>query len=171
MVQFANEPVPQAVLPQFSDTHFEQVDRNLLRISLGALGLFGAAVAIGSIVISILVTSRSWIPLAVGAGVLGLTAIAAGLRTLDIRHMGYQIRSHDLTYRRGFISQTVSTVPYVRVQHARTRQGPIERRFGIATLEVNSAGPDVRIEGLPTDVAERIKAFVLERAGNLVEPT
>ena len=44
-------------------------------------------------------------------------------------------------------------------------------RFGIATLEVNSAGPDLQIEGLATDTAERLKALVVERAGDLVEDT
>jgi membrane protein YdbS with pleckstrin-like domain len=63
----------------------------------------------------------------------------------------------------------VETVPFVRVQHARISQGPIERSFGLATLEVNSAGPDLHIHGLPADDAERLKIVVVERAGDLAE--
>jgi len=67
------------------------------------------------------------------------------------------------------LTKRVSTVPFVRVQHARIRQGPVQRRFGLATLEINSAGPDLRIQGLAGDTADRLKALVVERAGDLAE--
>ena len=85
------------------------------------------------------------------------------------RNIGYQVREHDLSYRRGVLTKTVSTVPFVRVQHARVTQGPVERAFGIAKLAVNSAGPDLHISGLSFDDAERLRAIVVERAGDLIE--
>ena len=49
------------------------------------------------------------------------------------------------------------------------RQGPIERLFGLATLGINSAGPDLAIAGLGIDDATRLRALVVERAGDLIE--
>ena len=116
-----------------------------------------------------IVQSRPWIPLLVMAIMLSLTAVTAVLKVLEVRNIGYQVRDHDLSYRSGVLVKTVETVPFVRVQHARISQGPIQRSFGLATLEVNSAGPDLQIHGLPAEDAERLKVVVVERAGDLAE--
>jgi len=167
--EFRNEQVPERSIPHLADEHFEAADKNLLRMSLTVLGIVAVGIVLAAVVLAILTSSR-W-PVAVGGVLLALTGLAAAFRAIEVRHIGYQVRSHDVSYRRGFLFRTVSTVPFVRVQHAKTRQGPIERRYGLATLDVNSAGPDIHIQGLPVAVAERLKAYVLERAGNLVEPT
>lgn len=165
----SNEPLWPAALPVLRDEDFVPVHPNYLKVSLAALAIFAAVVVIATIVIVALVSSSRWIPAAVGGGVLVLTALAAVARTLEVRHTAYLIRERDVSYRRGVFVRSISTVPYVRVQHARIRRGPVERRFGLATLEVNSAGPDLRIQGLDNDEAERLKALVVERAGDLLE--
>lgn len=86
-----------------------------------------------------------------------------------MKNLGYQVREHDLSYRHGILVKTVETVPFVRVQHARVTQGPIQRAFGIANLAVSSAGPDLNIAGLGFEEAERLRAVVVERAGALTE--
>lgn len=169
MVDFVNEPVPADDLPRLDDANFVAVDPNLLRVSMIGRAIFAGVVVVAGVVIAVIVPSRSWIPLAVMAGVLLLTAASAALRIVEVRNIAYQVRTHDLSYRSGVLIKTVSTVPFVRVQHARIRQGPVQRRFGIATLEVNSAGPDVHIHGLAIETANRLKALVVERAGDLRE--
>ena len=46
----------------------------------------------------------------------------------------------------------VTTVPFNRVQHAAVNTGPLDRYFGLARLEVYTAGgqtADLSLEGLP----------------------
>ena len=167
--EFVNEPQLTSDLPRLSDEAFEPVDPNYLRVSLLSMGLFAGLIVVGGGVATLLVSSRRWLPLVIMVGLLALTALTAVLRIIEVRNIGYQIRTHDLSYRRGVLVKRVSTVPFVRVQHARIQQGPVQRRFGLATLEVNSAGPDLSIDGLSSDVAERMKALVVERAGDLTE--
>ena len=163
-----NEPIAVSTLPRLDNDNFVSVDPNWLRVSLIGISLFAATVLAGGVVLWFLI-EFSWVLVAAVAGLLALSALSAGARILEVRHIAYQVRDHDLSYRSGVLTKRVSTVPFVRVQHARIRQGPVERRFDLATLEVNSAGPDLQIHGLTGHDAERLKALVVERAGDLVE--
>jgi len=169
VANFANEPLPEEALPTLDDADFVAVDRNYLRVSLLGAGLFAAIVLVAGVVLAALVRTNSWLPLVIAAVVLLLIGLFVIARIIGVRNIAYQVRQHDLSYRRGVIVRSVSTIPFVRVQHARITRGPIERRFGLATLEINSAGPDLKIEGLAEDTAERLKMLVVERAGDLVE--
>lgn len=166
---FRNEPILAEELPRLDDDNFVPVDPNFLRVSLIGRALFACGVLVLAVVVAVLMPSRSWIPLTAGFVLLVLTAASVAIRILEVRNIAYQVRSHDVSYRSGVLVKVVSTVPFVRVQHARISQGPVQRHFGIATLEVNSAGPDLHIHGLGTDTAERLKTLVVERAGDLVE--
>lgn len=78
----------------------------------------------------------------------------------------YLLRQHDITYYSGWIWRDIVTVPYSRIQHCETNQGPIEKWYGLATLEVFTAGKqqhDMAIPGLLLDDAERIKYFLLHK--------
>lgn len=165
--QFLNEPLAVDSIPRLTDEAFTPVDKNYLRASLLVTAVVAVVVLAAGVVLAAVVPRRSWLPLVIMLGVLVLVGLAAVRKVLEVRHIAYQVRDHDISYRSGVIVKTVETIPFVRVQHARTRQGPIHRRFGLATLEVNSAGPDIAIEGLRLEDAERLKALVVSRAGDL----
>lgn len=168
---FSNEPIDVSSIPKLNDEDFVAVDPNYLRVSLIGYGIWAAVVVAAGIIVAVLVPEYKWIPLVVMGGVLLLTAIGAVFTVLGVKNIGYQVREHDLSYRHGIFSKSVETVPFVRVQHARITQGPVQRAFGIAVLAVNSAGPDLHIAGLSSDDADRLRALVVERAGELVEET
>jgi hypothetical protein len=61
----------------------------------------------------------------------------------------------------------VITVPRTRVQHTDVSQGPIERRFGLGTLVVYTAGTDhamVALSGLDHGRALMIREHLLPAA-------
>ncbi len=165
---FENPPIDVAGLPVLDDGDFVPLDPNYLRVSLLGAGVAAvvAAVVCGTIASQV---DQPLIPLGVLACIWSVIALSATIRTVEVRHIAYQIRSHDLSFRHGVVSRRVETLPFIRVQHARINRGPIERRFGLATLQVSSAGPDLSIPGLRADHAERLKALIVERAGALVE--
>ena len=169
MAEFVNPRIDPDELPRIEGEDFVAVHPNLLRVSLIGRAIVGVIVLALGIAVSVLVPRNTWIPLVVMVGVLALVALSAVLRALEVGNIAYLVRAHDLSYRSGVLVKAVSTIPFVRVQHARIRQGPIQRRFGIATLEINSAGPDLNIDGLASEVAERLKALIVERAGDLAE--
>lgn len=103
---------------------------------------------------------------------IGLAAIVAGLILLrglawpvvSVPRKGYAIRSHDILYRSGVLWRSVAAIPFNRVQHVETSHTPLDRGFGLATLKLYTAGGDLKIHGMPADVAERMRVFLLERA-------
>jgi membrane protein YdbS with pleckstrin-like domain len=61
---------------------------------------------------------------------------------IDYRHASYRIDGRCLEIRRGVYWRTIVAVPRSRVQHTDVSQGPLERRLGLGTLVVYTAGTD-----------------------------
>jgi membrane protein YdbS with pleckstrin-like domain len=72
---------------------------------------------------------------------------------------GYLEREDDLLVRRGVLVRRTSVVPYGRMQFVDVTAGPLDRRFGLATVHLHTAAAasDARIPGLPRDEADRLR--------------
>jgi membrane protein YdbS with pleckstrin-like domain len=60
--------------------------------------------------------------------------------------------------------RTITSVPRSRIQHTDVSQGPLERRYGLGTLLVYTAGTqhsEVKLTGLELTVARGIRAHLL----------
>ena len=67
---------------------------------------------------------------------------------------------------RGVYWRTVTNIPKSRIQHTDVSQGPLERRYGLGTLVVYTAGThhsEVKLPGLEFTIAQRIRAHLLPR--------
>lgn len=75
------------------------------------------------------------------------------------RAWGYSERDDDLLVKHGVLFRKLSVVPYGRMQFVDVNSGPLERRVGIATVQLHTASPatDARIPGLPPDEAARLR--------------
>lgn len=162
---FSNEPIDRDHLPRLDDTAFHPLDPAHLRVSLIGHVIFLAVVAVSAAMVGVIVGSL--IPIGLGLAMALLIGLSYARAVLDVRHTGWLVRERDISYRRGVLVRSVQTLPFVRVQHTRITRTLVQRRFGLSTLHVNTAGPDIAIEGLAAADAERLKALVIERAGDL----
>ena len=55
-------------------------------------------------------------------------------------------------------------IPFIRVQNTDTRQGPIQRAFGLASVTVATAAGEHEIPGLASAVAEQLRDKAAELA-------
>lgn len=55
-------------------------------------------------------------------------------------HWGYDMGSDRLRIVRGYMFYRDTVVPFGRIQHIDVEQGPIDRRYDLATLTVHTAG-------------------------------
>lgn len=72
----------------------------------------------------------------------------------------WQITQDGLEIRRGIWWRHRIFIPSNRIQHTDVRQGPIERRFELATLVVNTGGthnPSISLSGLSLSKAEDLR--------------
>jgi membrane protein YdbS with pleckstrin-like domain len=99
-------------------------------------------------------------PVWVAAGAIGLSML---IRLLflrrSLRSWGYAERADDLLVRRGLMVRRLSIVPYGRMQFVDVTAGPLERAFGLATVQLHTAAAasDASIPGLPPQEAARLR--------------
>lgn len=82
----------------------------------------------------------------------------------------YALRELDIHYISGLIFCKIVSQPITRIQHVELKRGPIERRLGLASLQVFSAGGEMHtfeIPGLPVDTATKIRHFILQHKAML----
>ncbi len=85
--------------------------------------------------------------------------VRAVLIVRQVRSWGYAERADDLLVRHGLLVHRLSIVPYARMQFVDVTAGPLERLFGLATVELHTAAAasDARIPGLPGPEAARLR--------------
>jgi hypothetical protein len=97
------------------------------------------------------------VPVLVGTVVIG--AVEWAVLRGRYRSWGYLEREDDLIVRRGLLFRQVTVVPYGRMQLIDVSAGPIDRLFGLATVQLHTAAAttDARIPGLTQEEAERLR--------------
>jgi membrane protein YdbS with pleckstrin-like domain len=88
---------------------------------------------------------------------------------LEYRNLRYTVREEDLMVESGVLFHRWSCIPFTRIQHVDTRQGPMERLFGLQRLAVYTAAgmhADGSIPGLHTDVAAALRDDLSRRGGD-----
>ncbi len=114
-----------------------------------------APVAVGAVVATVLVAIQlllalAWPPLEYGA-------------------FSYALREQDLLVQSGVLFKRWSAIPFHRIQHVDTRQGPLDRLFGLSRLLVFTAAgvsADGSIPGLGAAEAERLRDELSRRGGD-----
>jgi uncharacterized protein len=93
------------------------------------------------------------------AVVLVATAMVGVLFRRRYRAWGYAEREDDLLVRRGVMIRRLTVVPYGRMQFVDVTAGPIDRVFGLATVQLHTAASatDAKIPGLAQAEAERLR--------------
>ncbi|CAN5663992.1 hypothetical protein BH24ACI5_BH24ACI5_22220 [soil metagenome] len=82
----------------------------------------------------------------------------------EYRHISYRVDALGIEIRRGVFWRVTINVPRSRVQHTDVSQGPLERRYGLGTLVVYTAGTDharIDLSGLEHGVALRLREHLL----------
>jgi membrane protein YdbS with pleckstrin-like domain len=65
------------------------------------------------------------------------------------RHFTYQVGEVDVRVMHGWWTRRVAVVLHSRIQHVDTRQGPVERAMGLATVVIYTAGSVGAMVGIP----------------------
>jgi membrane protein YdbS with pleckstrin-like domain len=171
------EPHVAVEPPSIADGVDRQLDPRVIPLHQ-AIGWIVAAVIGGCSFVGLLIVwaaNRFSEPLLLGLAPLWFVLNAAlawhfhRWPAIDYRHTFYRVDDEGIEIRRGVYWRVVINVPRSRVQHTDVSQGPIERRFGLGTLVIYTAGTDhakVDLVGLDHQVALRIREHLLpgERA-------
>lgn len=161
---FTNRPIDH--LPDYRDVELRPVVPAYLPYSLTTTGGFWLFV----VALSLVLPRLPFVPfdpglwLSGGLAVLGLWLTL--MSWLDCRRRGWALREHDLIYRSGVIWRKTVILPFARIQHVETANGPIERLFGLMRLKCFTAGgamTDLSVEGLDLESAGQVRQYLLEQ--------
>ncbi len=111
---------------------------------------------IAAIVLAVLVSGWFWIA---GAVMVGIGLWLGWLIPRQVRALGYAEAADDLIVRRGIMFKKLTIIPYGRMQIVDVSEGPIARRYQIATVQLHTAAAetDAEIAGLPLEEANRLR--------------
>lgn len=72
----------------------------------------------------------------------------------------YEVREQEIELQQGIFIVKRTLVPMIRVQHVDTRQGPILRKYNLATVTVSTAATVHEIPALELEEAEEMRVFI-----------
>ncbi|MGP4001838.1 PH domain-containing protein [Streptomyces sp. 8N706] len=137
--------------------------RGLLR--LRRLILVGTLVPLAAAAAAVLwpLAGPGWAALA-AVPLLALGCWGWWLLERNWRSWRYAERADDLLLSRGVLWRELTVVPYGRMQLVEVTSGPLERRFGLASVQLHTAAAasDARIPGLLPEEASRLRERLTE---------
>lgn len=164
-MNFTNSLISTDELPAIEEVIFSPLERDFLiveRISL-AIGM-AVFLAVGVALFSFI--DRLQDPIIIlGAVIVYGLFVAFNLMAIHINYKfsGYALREKDILYRSGWLQRKTRIVMISRIQHVSVQSGPLERRFGLASVSVFTAGSaaaDFTIKGIKEETAKKIKAWI-----------
>lgn len=87
---------------------------------------------------------------------------------LSYRHLRFGVDDTGIAIESGVIWRSRIALPRVRIQHTDVSQGPLERRYGIGTLKLYTAGSrhtKIELPGLNHDDAIALRDALLAEGG------
>ena len=165
MNEFTNETINISTLPKFEETALNPLQKSYFKVMLIQFGIVYGILLIGIIVLYFIsikeLIQDKIIYFAIGWLVL-LVLNFLYLR-VSFAKKGFALREHDVIFKSGVISETTTIVTNNRVQHVALHHGMLSRIFGLASIELFTAGgssSDLKINGLLLDDAKKIKESV-----------
>lgn len=169
-MEFQNAGIDIDSLPKTEDIQLQPVDPRYLQV-LWRHWLVGwfVVLVIASLVLIFYKKLHQplWIVLVL-AGVVLLAIMNWVLIRLSFYHKAFAVREHDIIYRTGWLIRSIRVCPFKRIQHCSVDAGLFERKFGLASLSVFTAGgneADMKIPGLPEATASSLRELVIQKTG------
>lgn len=164
MENFTNETIDTKQLPRFEEVELSSLHPkywNVVVLNTSILFVLLALVLTFILYkVEELNSLTSYILIAFGLVLL----IAFYLTRIGFKKKGFAFRNHDVIYRSGIIATNTMVIPYNRVQHVALHEGFISRYFGLAKVEIFTAGgssSDIEIPGIAREEAENIKQLLM----------
>ncbi|TDE07157.1 PH domain-containing protein [Flavobacterium sandaracinum] len=166
MENFTNDTIDTSQLPKFEEVTFTALHPKYFKVVLINLLLFISILIIVPSVVSVLkpelFSGRIWLVLGIVIPIVSTLIIVFSL--VGFKKKGFAFRNHDVLFRHGIIATNTIVIPYNRVQHVALHEGLVSRYFGLAKIEIFTAGgssSDIEIPGIEKEQAEKIKQLLM----------
>ena len=161
---FTNPVIDTKALPRFEEVHFDKLHKDYWKVTLLSIITTFIIFAIILGVIIYFVDDAHEVMFQVISVVLLIFVVCIAVSRISFVKKGYAFRTHDVLFRSGIIATNTTIIPYNRVQHVALHEGFYSRFFGLAEIQVFTAGgssSDIHIPGIEKEQAENIKQLLM----------
>jgi len=171
-MNFTNLQVDVAQIPQTEILELQPIEPTYLKALRLMWAIIFSILLVAGVTLFVLVDDwQNTIAMLIAAVLFILTiTLTAVIGTGSFRRKSFAVRTHDIVYKNGWIFQDTHIVPFSRIQHVVVNSGPIDRKYGLASLTLYTAAAevnDITIPGLTLEKAEQLKSFII----NQVKPS
>ena len=167
-MKYENSFIPHAEIPQYAKVNLQPIEASYKKVvyinwAIGYFVLFGVLLAL---FILIKPLQMSWLITRVAIVFLLLISISIASIEIGFTNKAWALREKDIQFKKGWLFQSTHIIPFVKVQHCELVSGPIGRKYGLASIRINTAASnniDIIINGLKQETAEQLKAFIIEK--------
>lgn len=173
MQDFTNNAVDLDSLPKYEEVSFLPIHGKYWNIMVINLLILTIVIFIATAVffVSIYRDERfgSMFYIGVLFLVFGFIGLLFWINRIAFRKKGYALRERDVLYRSGVWSTTTTIIPFNRIQHIAVTEGMFSRMYGLASLEIYTAGgnsSDLNIAGIEKEKAYAMKELLMKNLNN-----
>jgi membrane protein YdbS with pleckstrin-like domain len=166
MENFTNDTIDTSQLPKFEEVTFTNLHPKYFKVVLiNLLIVISILILVPSLVFILkpeLFSGRIWMILGILLPIISCLIIVFSI--IGFKKKGFAFRNHDVLFRHGIIATNTIVIPYNRVQHVALHEGLVSRYFGLAKIEIFTAGgssSDIEIPGIEKEQAENIKQLLM----------
>lgn len=168
MTLFTNATINIADLPHAEEVALQPISRKYLQLLRAEWLLTMVLLMVGTAALLIFSSKLHGRPIMylLPAGVVLFSLFYFLWQEKTFLYRAYAVRERDVLYQRGWIIRRLKVCPFNRIQNCTVQQGPLERRWSLATLTLFTAGSngaDMRIAGLPHTEALQLQQAILTR--------
>ncbi len=156
---YSNREISLAELPRYETIRYQQISLQQRTKSLVELSILLVVFMMGGGIYFYFLPA-DWLSLSI----TGFLALLFAIRYIDIVlkqvYYGYALREKDVVYRRGYMVNKITVIPFNRIQHVAISRSFFDKLFGVASLQIFTAGgsgSDINIPGLLPDTAHLLR--------------
>jgi membrane protein YdbS with pleckstrin-like domain len=167
-MKYENPLIPYQEIPKYSQVSLQPVELSYKKVLY--ISWIIAYTALFAILTTLFVLIKpiqiKWLIALVAAVFLIVISVTVAAIEIGFKNKAWAFREKDIQFKKGWLFQTTYIIPFNKVQHCELVSGPIGRKFGLASIRINTASSnniDISIKGLKQETAEQLKAFIMEK--------
>ena len=164
MENFTNTTIDINELPRFETVKFQKLQPEYWKVLLINRTTVFLILAIATAVATYFIEEiKLYIPY-IWVGFALILVFSFLILRISFLKQGFAFREHDVLFKHGIIATNTIIIPYNRVQHVALHEGWLSRYFGLAKVEIFTAGgssSDIEIPGIEKEQAEKIKQLLM----------
>jgi uncharacterized protein len=164
---FSNFKVDVASLPQYETVGLHSLSKKYM-IKLQAMAALSFLFFSTMIFVASLFLPGKFQNYLVAAGIFLLVVLLWSIfnNYMYVKRSGYALREQDIIFKRGFLFERTTVVPFNRIQHVSTERSFLDKTLKISTLQIFTAGgsgSDISIPGVYPEAATAMKEEISSR--------